>query len=203
MLNTPKKVFFVSKEETMINFMRNNSNIIATLSIFAMFAVWSNAATASENRSNDSKTIVLEETIEATEVAKVVSKAKEDQLEKYKNATSLSDKDLKNLLKLVGFEGQNLKEAWAIAKKESNGRPFAFNGNSETGDSSYGIFQINMLGMLGPDRREKYDLDHNADLFNPVLNAQIAFHMSNGGEDWRAWKGITTRTQEWLAKFPN
>ena len=203
MSNTPKKVFFVSKEETMINFMKNNSNIIATLSIIAMFAVWSNAATASENRLNDSITVVLEETIEATEVAKVVSKAKEDQLEKYENATSLSDKDLKNLLKLVGFEGQNLKEAWAIAKKESNGRPFAFNGNTETGDSSYGIFQINMLGMLGPDRRKKYDLDHNADLFNPVLNAQIAFHMSNGGEDWRAWKGITTRTKDWIEKFPN
>ena len=203
MLNTPKKVFFVSKEETMINFMRNNSNIIATLSIIAMFAVWSNAATASENRLNDSITVVLEETIEATEVAKVVSKAKEDQLEKYENATSLSDKDLKNLLKLVGFEGQNLKEAWAIAKKESNGRPFAFNGNTETGDSSYGIFQINMLGMLGPDRREKYDLDHNADLFNPVLNAQIAFHMSDGGENWSAWKGITPRAKEWLGKFPN
>jgi predicted protein tyrosine phosphatase len=203
MLNTPKKVFFVSKEETMINFMRNNSNIIATLSIIAMFAVWSNAATASENRLNDSKTVVLEETIEATEVAKVVSKAKEDQLEKYKNATSLSDKDLKNLLKLVGFEGQNLKEAWAIAKKESNGRPFAFNGNTNTGDSSYGIFQINMLGMLGPDRRNKYDLDHNADLFNPVVNATIAYKMSDGGEDWSSWKGITPRTKQWMEKFPN
>jgi predicted protein tyrosine phosphatase len=203
MLNTPKKVFFVSKEETMINFMRNNSNIIATLSIIAMFAVWSNAATASENRLNDSKTVVLEETIEATEVAKVVSKAKEDQLEKYKNATSLSDKDLKNLLKLVGFEGQNLKEAWAIAKKESNGRPFAFNGNTNTGDSSYGIFQINMLGMLGPDRRNKYDLDHNADLFNPVVNAEIAFKMSDGGENWSAWKGITSKTKEWMEKYPS
>ena len=186
----------------MINFMNNNRNIIGTLSILAMFSVWSNVANASENRL-DSKTIVLEGTIEATEVAKSVSKAKEDQLEKYSNATSLSDKDLKNLLKLVGFEGQNLKEAWAIAKKESNGRPFAFNGNTETGDSSYGIFQINMLGMLGPDRREKYDLDHNADLFNPVLNAQIAFHMSNGGENWSAWKGITPKTREWIIKFPH
>ena len=182
--------------------MNNNRNIIGTLSILAMFGVWSNVANASENRL-DSKTIVLEETIEATQVAKSVSRAKEDQLEKYQNATSLSDKDLKNLLKLVGFEGQNLKEAWAIAKKESNGRPFAFNGNHGTGDSSYGIFQINMLGMLGPDRRNKYDLDHNADLFNPVVNAQIAFHMSQGGENWTAWKGITPRTKEWIEKFPN
>jgi len=183
--------------------MNNNKNIIGTLSILAMFAVWSNIANASENRLNDSKTVVLEETIEATEVAKVVSKAKEDQLEKYSNATSLSDKDLKNLLQLIGFEGKNLKEAWAIAKRESNGRPFAFNGNTETGDSSYGIFQINMLGMLGPDRRNKYDLDHNADLFNPVVNATIAYKMSDGGEDWSAWKGLTPRAKEWLDKFPN
>lgn len=187
----------------MINFMKNNRQIIGTLSILAMFSVWSNVANASENRLNDIKPVVLEETIEATEVAKVVSEAKEDQLEKYENATTLSDKDLKNLLKLVGFKGQNLKEAWAIAKKESNGRPFAFNGNTNTGDSSYGIFQINMIGMLGPDRRNKYDLDHNADLFNPVLNAQIAFKMSNGGENWTAWKGITPRTREWIAKFPS
>lgn len=182
--------------------MNNNRNIIGTLSILAMFAVWSNVANASENRL-DSKTIVLEETIKATEVAKSVSKAKEDQLEKYSNATSLSDKDLKNLLSLVGFKGQNLKEAWAIAKRESNGRPFAFNGNTKTGDSSYGIFQINMLGMLGPDRRNKYDLDHNADLFNPVVNAQIAFKMSEGGKDWSSWNGLTPKAKELLQKFPN
>jgi hypothetical protein len=192
----------------MINFMNNNRNIIGTLSILAMFAVWGNIANASENRLEDTKqpeqvVVLLEESLKATEVAEVVSKAKEDQLEKYENATSLSDKDLKELLRLVGFKGQNLKEAWAIAKKESNGRPFAFNGNSRTGDSSYGIFQINMIGMLGPDRRKKYELDHNADLFNPVVNAEIAFHMSQGGENWSSWKGITPRTREWLEKFPN
>lgn len=187
----------------MINFMRNNRKIIGTLSILAMFGVWSNTANATENRLSDSKPVVLEEQIEATEVAKSVSEAKESKLEKYENAHSLSDKDLKIMLQLVGFKGQNLKEAWAVAKKESNGRPFAFNGNASTGDSSYGIFQINMIGMLGPDRREKFDLQHNADLFNPVLNAKIAYHMSNGGEDWTAWKGMTPRTKEWMAKFPN
>lgn len=193
--------------------MKNNSNIIATLSIFAMFTVWSNIASASENRLEDNKqvlednkqvvVILPEANLMATEVAEVVSRVKEDQLEKYENVTHLSDKDLKDLLRLVGFKGQNLKEAWAIAKKESNGRPFAFNGNTNTGDSSYGIFQINMIGRLGPDRREKFELDHNADLFNPVLNAEIAFEMSNGGENWSAWKGITSRTKEWILKFPN
>ncbi|MFN7584224.1 MAG: hypothetical protein ACK5P0_02580 [bacterium] len=83
----------------MINFMNNNRQIIGTLSILAMFAVWGNVANASENRLNDSKPVMLKESLVATEVAKSVSEAKKDQLEKYQNATSLSDKDLKNLLK--------------------------------------------------------------------------------------------------------
>jgi hypothetical protein len=186
----------------MITFMNNNKNIIGTLSILAMFSVWSNVANASENRLDDSKTIVLEETIEATEVAKSVSEAKEDQLEKYKNAVNLSDKDLKHLLHLVGFKGQNLREAWAIAKKESGGRPMALNLSKRTGDSSYGLFQINMIGDLGPERRDKFNLESNVELFNPVLNAEIAFHMSKGGEDWTAWKGVTPRTKQLMGGFP-
>jgi len=186
----------------MINFMNNNRNIIGTLSILAMFSVWSNVANASENRLDGSNTVSVEATV-ASQEAEVVSKAKEDQLEKYKSAITLSDKDLKNLLHLVGFEGQNLKEAWAIAKKESGGRPMALNLSKRTGDSSYGLFQINMIGDLGPERRDKFNLHSNYELFNPVLNAQVAFHMSNGGENWIAWKGITPRTKELMAKFPH
>ena len=182
--------------------MYNNKRIIGTLSIMAMFTIWSNIANASENRLNDSN-IVLGETIEATEVAESVSEAKEDQLEKYKSAINLSDKDLKNLLSLVGFEGQNLKEAWAIAKKESGGRPLALNNSKRTGDSSYGLFQINMIGDLGPDRRDKFNLESNVELFNPVLNAEVAFYMSKGGKDWSSWKGLTPRTLELMKKFPN
>ena len=131
----------------------------------------------------------------------------------FENKTNLTDIELVWLLEAVGFEGQDLKEAWAIAKKESNGRPLAFNGNSLTGDNSYGIFQINMINTLGDDRRTKFDLEHNADLFNPVKNAQIAKHMSNGGLDWSSWhigKDAYTSTsgkhyakfKEWLGKFP-
>ena len=79
----------------------------------------------------------------------------------------------------------------------------AFNGNHKTGDSSYGMFQINMIDQLGPDRREKFDLESNAELFNPVKNAEIAHYMSQGGDDWSSWKGITPRTKFWMSKFPN
>jgi hypothetical protein len=114
----------------------------------------------------------------------------------------LSDEELKTLLMAVGFEGKALKTAWAIAKRESNGRPMAYNGNRKTGDSSYGIFQINMLGNLGVDRKEKFDLKSNILLFDPVINAEITYYMTNGGEDWSSWKGLTPKAKEWLAHFP-
>lgn len=186
----------------MINFMNNNRQIIGTLSILTMFAVWSNTANASENRSNGSNTVSAE-AIVASQEAELVSKTKEDQLEKYKSAVNLSDKDLKNLLSLVGFKGQKLREAWAIAKKESGGRPMALNLSKRTGDSSYGLFQINMIGDLGPDRRDKFNLQSNFELFNPVLNAKVAYYMSDGGQNWSAWKGLTPKVKELLQDFPN
>lgn len=111
-----------------------------------------------------------------------------DPLDEFRNAKSLDGAELKSLLKAVGFEGKSLRVAWAVAMKESNGRPLAHNDNLSTGDNSYGIFQINMLGQLGIDRREKFDLEANKDLYDPITNAQIAYHMTAGGKDWSSWK---------------
>jgi len=170
--------------------------ILAMVGVVAPFSNFANASTTENNL-----LIKQAENPAAThEVAFVVSKAK--MLERYENKTNLTDIELKKLLSLVGFKGNDLVVAWAIAKKESNGRPLAFNGNHKTGDSSYGMFQINMIDNLGPDRRNKFDLDSNAELFNPVKNAEIAYYMSNGGNDWSSWKGITPKTKEWMKKFP-
>ncbi len=109
-------------------------------------------------------------------------------LELYALKKKLTDDELVDLLQRVGFKGKSLNVAYAVAKKESNGRPTAHNNNANTGDNSYGIFQINMLGELGKQRREKYGLSSNRDLFNPVTNAKIAYHMSNRGKIWTAWK---------------
>jgi hypothetical protein len=124
-------------------------------------------------------------------------------LYKYQDAISLSDRELKELLYAVGFRGQGLVKAWAVAKKESNGRPLAFNGNVKTGDNSYGIFQINMLGMLKEGRQDKFGLNFNSELLNPVINAQVAYHMSAGGKNWSAWHGVTPKTKAWMKKFPS
>jgi hypothetical protein len=123
-------------------------------------------------------------------------------IEPLRNKAVLSDRELVDVLKHAGFEGNALKIAWAIVKKESNGRPVAFNGNVRTGDNSYGIFQINMIGDLGEERRKKFELSSNAELFDPVTNAQIAYRMSAEGTNWSAWKGITPKVKAWLKKFP-
>ena len=134
-------------------------------------------------------------------------KLKKQTLEKfsntvYKPSEMLTDKELVKLLKSVGFEGKALKMAWAIAKTESNGRPMAYNGNRKTGDSSYGIFQINMLGTLGTDRKEKFELRSNVLLFDPVINAEITYHMTKGGTDWSSWPNSINEAKKLMTQFP-
>jgi len=137
------------------------------------------------------------------------AKLKKETLEKfsntvYKPSEILTDKELIKLLKSVGFEGKALKMAWAVAKAESNGRPMAYNGNRSTGDSSYGIFQINMLGKLGSDRKEKFELRSNILLFDPVINAEITYYMTQGGSNWSSWSSTKSgAVSKWLTQYPN
>jgi len=183
----------------MIKWIERNKEIISILSISLLIGTSINSANANNTKNN----LSLEQAQSSQNASKevfLVSKAK--RLESFENKTSLTDLELKELLSLVGFKGKDLVVAWAVAKKESNGRPLAFNGNHKTGDSSYGMFQINMIDTLGPDRRTKFDLDSNAELFNPVKNAEIAYYMTSGGDDWSSWKGITPKTRMWMNKFP-
>ena len=178
--------------------MREANVWLGVLTLVICSTVFSATASAT----NENNLLIKESVKSATqEVAFLVSKDKI--LEKYENAHKLTDSQLVELLKAVGFKGDKLRTACAIAKAESNGRPFAFNGNAETGDSSYGVFQINMMGELGPDRREKFDLNSNVELFNPVTNSKITFHMTKGGKDWSAWSSVNgPRYQEWYSKYP-
>ena len=124
-------------------------------------------------------------------------------LAKYNNADHLTSNELVDLLSAVGFEGQALRYAWAIAMKESKGNPLSHNGNRKTGDNSFGLFQVNMIDSLGETRRDKFSLEYNAQLFNPVVNAQIAYYMTDEGKDWKSWKGVHNAVvKRWLAKFP-
>lgn len=203
-------------------------SIVLSAVMISMFSTYVQASSAEEQKVKNAEQVAeeidkkkqLEDVIEQeiadhearieAEIKAHQEKIKELQLEKFANQrTPFTDEELALLLHAVGFEGKALRVAWAVVKKESNGRPLAFNGNKRTGDSSYGIFQINMIGGLGVDRREKYDLKTNSELFNPVVNAEIAFHMSGQGETWTAWKvgsGYNGTDQkrflDWYSKFP-
>ena len=121
---------------------------------------------------------------------------------KYTPSSALSGKELKQILIEAGFWGKGLVQAWGTVMKESGGRPMAHNDNPKTGDNSYGLFQINMIGDLGVNRMEKYDLESYEDLFDPLTNAKIGYLVSGGGTNWGPWHGIGERTQYFMSQFP-
>ena len=186
-----------------MNITQDKQKLIGILTIIVMAAQGLNTANASERNASSIETATAVAVSVDTASQEALSLSTEQKLKKFENKGSLTDGELKELLYLVGFRGNDLKEAWAVAKKESNGQPIKFNGNSKTGDNSYGLFQINMIGVLGPDRRDKFNLVTNSDLLNPVINAQVAFYMSDGGKDWSSWHGLTAKTRELMKDFPN
>lgn len=113
----------------------------------------------------------------------------------------MNSNEIISVLRTAGFSGEGLKMAWAIVIAESTGRPYAHNDNPSTGDNSYGLFQINMRGSMGPDRRERYGLETNDDLFDPLTNAKIAFEMSSGGTTWGPWT-TQQKALQMMHQFP-
>jgi hypothetical protein len=178
---------------------------VVFVSVFSTHIQASNAQQTMQGK--DALKNQIDKEIEAHKV-----KIRNLELKKFSEQTTpFTDEELAKMLSTIGFEGRALKVAWAVVKKESNGRPLAFNGNVKTGDNSYGIFQINMIGGLGVARRDKYELNSNKDLFDPVVNAQIAYLMSNEGSNWTSWgvgkfpyNGNTEQSNFnlWITKFP-
>lgn len=75
--------------------------------------------------------------------------------------------------------------AVAVALAESGGDTHAH--NSKPPDNSYGLWQINMYGGLGPARRRQLNLKSNEQLFDAQTNARAAFHVSNLGTSFTPW----------------
>jgi len=98
---------------------------------------------------------------------------------------------LKKLIARAGFKGHEAMMAWAIAMAESHGYTNLLNNTDSTGDLSYGLWQINMIHNLGPERRKKYHLSSNNDLYDPFTNAKIAYDISKGGKYWADWGSYT------------
>lgn len=92
---------------------------------------------------------------------------------------ALSDVQLRDVLAEAGFEGEALRTAWALARRESGGRPDAESPSNTNGTRDHGLFQINDV-----HRGSWIDFDRLSD---PLYNAQVAYRMSDGGKDFSAW----------------
>lgn len=92
--------------------------------------------------------------------------------------------------RLAGFKGDALKTMVAIAIAESGGNPWCHNPNPP--DDSYGLWQINMIGGLGPDRRKRFGITNNNELYDPLVNAKAAYELSGGGQNFKPWTTYTS-----------
>lgn len=112
------------------------------------------------------------------------------------------------LLAAVGFPQEIIPVMIAISAGESGGDAGAHNPNRNTGDNSYGLWQINMIDTLGPSRRKNLGLTDNRQLFDPLTNARAAkaIYDSQGLNAWTVYsKGtykkylpeVQTTLQRW------
>ena len=175
--------------------MRVSKMKLAVTSVAYAVTLIAVAMTASSQFNADSKAVASEsEQLNSKLEPKVIPevsasvRTSAEVFASYRNSKiPLSGGQLSELLTAVGFEGEAHRIAWGIAMRESNARPLALNKSTRTGDSSYGIYQINMIYDLGPERRKKFGLTANEQLFDPVLNVQVAYLMTNGGKDFGSW----------------
>lgn len=95
---------------------------------------------------------------------------------------------LVGLAKGAGFSESDAVIMAAIAMAESGGNSNAH--NNKPPDNSYGLWQINMIGDLGPERLKEFGISSNDKLKDPVVNAHAAKKIkeSQGFSAWSVYK---------------
>lgn len=115
-------------------------------------------------------------------------------LQRIDTSRPISQADLRTLAMEAGFTRSEARIMAAIAMAESSGDVRALNDNPETKDLSYGLWQINMIDKgkykLGENRRKRYNLRSNGDLYNPAVNIRVAreIYKKQGFRAWGAFK---------------
>lgn len=102
----------------------------------------------------------------------------------------LSQAQLEMYARSAGLSAGAARTAAAVGMAESGGNPHAH--NPIPPDNSYGLWQINMYGKLGPARRAKFGLSSNSDLYDPATNARAMAAISHGGSDFSPWSTYTS-----------
>lgn len=118
----------------------------------------------------------------------------------YGGSGSLSGEQVAQIAYQAGFRGDALWKIVAISKRESGWNPGAYNGNTGTGDNSWGLLQINTLGNLGPHIDQliaQAGGNGRQSLNDPLVNLKVGYLMSAGGTNWNPWgpyKGVSELT---------
>jgi Lysozyme like domain len=101
--------------------------------------------------------------------------------------SSLTPQQIADAGAAAGMSGQHLQIMVAIARAESGGNRLAHNSNPP--DDSYGLWQINMLGSMGPERRRLFGISSNSQLYDPVTNAKAAqsIYKQQGYKAWSVY----------------
>ena len=86
----------------------------------------------------------------------------------------LSNPNIAYYARKAGFSGDLVPVMVAIANAESGRDRLALNPNAATGDESYGLTQINMIGAMGPERRKLFGIKSNEELYDPETNLKAA-----------------------------
>lgn len=109
-------------------------------------------------------------------------------------------------LRNAGFPESAIPTMLRIAQLESTNDPNAFNPDSTTKDLSYGLFQINMFGKMGPERRKWFGIKSNEELYDPQKNANAAYKLwssreksKGAGQGYTHWSTYNNK----LAGNPN
>jgi len=103
----------------------------------------------------------------------------------------LTIEQLVGLAKGAGFSDNEAVIMAAIAMGESGGN--SNKTNFVPPDKSYGLWQINMIGRLGPARLKEFGLSSESQLLDPVTNAKAAYatRKSQGLSAWTVYKAGT------------
>lgn len=104
---------------------------------------------------------------------------------------SLTTDQIKYFASQQGFTGSDLNTAVAVALAESGGNPASHTVDSD--DDSYGLWQINMKGSLGPSRMKQFGLKSPNELLDPNVNAKAARIIFNE-HGWKAWGAYTNQS---------
>lgn len=106
----------------------------------------------------------------------------------------LSTSEIGRLAKAAGFPSDVIPTMVAIALAESGGDPNAH--NTKAPDDSYGLWQINMRGDMGPTRRQQFGITSDSQLLNPSVNAKAAYviYKSQGLNAWTTYSSGTYKS---------